>query len=83
MTASVFGKDHTNHRAPASVKIHGRIVQFEMSAVILNNLADDCETEAGALLARGHVGFEQLLAVVPGRPLPLSMTSTTSCSCER
>src|SRR5260370_41045441 len=47
--------------APAAV---GRIVELDASAVLLEDAADDGEPEAGALLARRHIGLEQSLAVL-------------------
>ncbi len=39
-------------------------MQFQMPAMIFDDLTDNRETKSGALLARRHIGFEQLLAVV-------------------
>src|SRR5690606_36701936 len=66
--ASLAGRrlreDHAYRRAAASVEICRRVMQCQMSAMILDDRADNRETKAGALLARRHIGFEQLLAVV-------------------
>ena len=40
-----------------------RIAQFDAPAMLFQNAADDGEAEAGALLARRHIGLEQPRAV--------------------
>ena len=37
--------------------------QFDRAAVLFDDLGDDGEAEAGALLARRHIGLEQPMAV--------------------
>jgi hypothetical protein len=45
-------------------KVGRRIMELEPPAVVLDDLLDDSEAEAGALLARRHIGLEQPLPVL-------------------
>ena len=54
-----------NHmRARARRARAGCVEQLDAAAMLLHDLADDREAEAGAPLARRHVGLEQPLAVL-------------------
>src|SRR5215470_2962902 len=55
-----FGREHHSHpRTSRTRRFLRRIVQFDPSSVLFQNLPDNGETKARALLPRGDVGFEQ------------------------
>src|SRR5690606_22878784 len=62
-------QDDADHGPAPVMKIGRRVVKLQPAAMVLDNLLDDGKAEAGALLARGHVGFEQPLAVLAWQAL--------------
>jgi hypothetical protein len=46
-----------------------RVGQLQLAAVVLADAFDDGQAEAGALLAGGHIGFGQAVAVLGGQAL--------------
>src|SRR5690349_10083982 len=57
-------EDETNPGAALAGDFVGSIAQLDAAAVFFDNAPDDGETEAGALLARRHIGLEQPVAVL-------------------
>src|SRR5262249_29311076 len=57
--------------APSAEHALRQVVEFDASAVLFQDAADDREPEPGALLARRHIGLEQPVAVVLGEPDPV------------
>src|SRR5689334_19616156 len=58
-------QDDADHRPAAAMEIRRRIMKFQPAAMVLHDLLDDSETKPCALLARGHIGLEQPLAILP------------------
>ena len=59
-----FGDEAQAHPGAAFAgRFLRRVEQLDAAAMLLENAADDGETEAGALLARRHIGLEQAVAV--------------------
>ena len=64
VAGDAFGGEAQAHpgAAPAGGDV-GCVEQFHASAMLLQDLADNRETEAGAFLARRHIGLEQAVAI--------------------
>src|SRR5690606_15543581 len=58
-----------DHGPPSAMEIRRRIVQFQMAAMVLDDLLDDRKAEPRALFPRRHIGLEQPLAVFTRQPL--------------
>src|SRR5262249_30056288 len=54
--------------APSDEHSFRQVVEFDASAVLFQDAADDREPEAGAFLARRYVGLEQPVAIVLREP---------------
>src|SRR5262245_18297439 len=61
------GEAQAHPRAAAALRHLRRVEQLELAAVLLENLSDDGEPEAGPLLAGGDVGLEQPVAILLGQ----------------
>ena len=61
----------------------GRVAQLEAAAMFFENAADDGEAEAGALLARRHIGLEQARAVFLRQADAVVDHVDDDCPCRR
>src|SRR3982751_4883780 len=57
-------QDDADHRAAPAMEVRRRIMEFQLAAMVLHDLLDDSETKPGTLLACGHIGLEQSLAIL-------------------
>src|SRR5690606_20916541 len=64
-------QQHSHHCAYTAVEGGWSVVQLQPAAMVLDDLLDDSEPQAGALLARRHVRLEQPLPVLARQALAI------------
>src|SRR5690606_33339669 len=64
-------QQHPDHGAVAMIEFRWSIVQFQLSAMLLDDLLDDRKSEPGALFAHRHIGLQYPVPVFGGKPVTI------------
>src|SRR5690606_2362103 len=75
-------QDQADHSPLPVMKICRRVVQFEPTAMVLDNLLDDGEAKSRALVAGRHIGLQQPLPVFTREALSVVDDVYPICSVE-